>query len=158
MRLLGDIALDATGSANTVVSLPFSPAGTEVFFQAIVIDGADSMVSNTVANEHLAPATDCTALGGTLLVDTVITAADSPCTLVDDMIISPDATLTIDQGVVVNVAGDFVIDVKGGLNVAGSEASPVKFQSSLVAPTAGAWTGLFFDAQTQVARWGGARF
>jgi nitrous oxidase accessory protein NosD len=145
MRFLGDFTLDGTGSVSTVFSLPSAPPGTEVFFQALVVDGVDSMVSNTVTNEYVMAATDCSALGGTILVDTVITAADNPCVLADDLVVSPSVVLTIGQGVMVSAIGDYVIDVKGELVVNGSEASPVFFRSGVAAPVAGSWRGLLIN-------------
>jgi len=116
---------DSTASS---VQLTVGPAVGSYQARVTVNDGKSSvsrLVGFTVAH----------SLSGTILSDTVWTAALSPFVIVDDVTVSPGVTLTIEPSVVLQLRRHGTslltsINVRGSLHADGNASAPISFSGN----------------------------
>lgn len=143
-RRVATMPLNGAGTASTMVSIPPLPAGSSLWLQGLVVDGADSTTTPVHHGTYVTAGAGCVGLGGTLSADLTLTAADGTCTLTSDLIVSPGVTLELQAGTTLLADPGVELEVKGHLQVDGNEAAPVVLGSTDAAPAAGSWQGLAF--------------
>ena len=75
-------------------------------------------------------ASEATDVSGSIVSNTVWTAANSPYHVVGNVTVFPGFTLTVESGVTVNVDPDVTITIRGAISCVGSIGAYIRFTSS----------------------------
>lgn len=86
-----------------------------------------------------------TEVSGSIINNTVWTAAKSPYHATGSITVFPGYTLTIEPGVIIEFADGKRLEIRGALEAFGTSESPILFSSSSPVPNKGIWKGLFVN-------------